>query len=55
MAEGRRTAACGGGAGTMELLGGTGAYEGIGGTCTYDIDYLPDNWAAMIVDCTWRR
>ena len=45
----------GGGPGTMEILGGTGAYEGIGGTCTYDVGYLPDNWVAMIADCTWQR
>ena len=41
-----------GGPGTMEILGGTGAYEGIGGRCTYDVDYLPDNWVVMIADCT---
>ena len=41
-----------GGPGTMEILGGTGAYEGIGGSCTYDVDYLPDNWVVMIADCT---
>ena len=45
----------GGGPGTMALLGGTGAYEGIGGSCTYDVDYLPDNWVVMIADCTWQR
>ena len=44
-----------GGPGTMEILGGTGAYEGIGGSCTYDVDYLPDNWVVMIADCTWQR
>ena len=44
-----------GGPGTMEVLGGTGAYEGIGGSCTYDVDYLPDNWVVMIADCTWQR
>ena len=41
-----------GGPGTMEILGGTGAYEGISGSCTYDVDYLPDNWVVMIADCT---
>ena len=45
----------GGGPGTMEILGGTGAYEGIGGSCTYDVDYLPDDWVVMIADCTWQR
>ena len=44
-----------GGPGTMEILGGTGAYEGISGSCTYDVDYLPDNWVVMIADCTWQR
>ena len=41
-----------GGPGTMEIVGGTGAYEGISGRCTYDVDYLPDNWVVMIADCT---
>ena len=44
-----------GGPGTMEIQGGTGIYAGIGGSCTYDVDYLPDNWVAMIADCTWQR
>ena len=44
-----------GGPGTMEILGGTGFYEGISGSCTYDVDYLPDNWVVMIADCTWQR
>ena len=45
----------GGGPGTMQILGGTGVYAGIGGQCTYEVDYLPDNWVAMIADCTWQR
>ena len=45
----------GGGPGTMEIQGGTGVYAGIGGRCTYEVDYLPDNWVAMIADCTWQR
>ena len=45
----------GGGPGTMEILGGTGAYEGLSGSCTYDAAYLPDDWVAMIADCTWRQ
>ena len=45
----------GGGPGTMEILGGTGVYAGIGGQCTYEVDYLPDNWVAMIADCSWQR
>ena len=44
-----------GGAGTMALLGGTGAYDGVSGSCTYDVDYLPDDWVVMIADCTWQR
>ena len=44
-----------GGPGTMEILGGTGAYEGVSGSCTYDVDYLADNWVVMIADCTWQR
>ena len=44
-----------GGPGTMEILGGTGAYEGLSGSCTYDVDYLPDDWVVMIADCTWQR
>ena len=45
----------GGGPGTLEILGGTGVYAGIGGRCTYDVEYLPGNWVAMIADCTWQR
>ena len=45
----------GGGPGTMEILGGTGPYEGLSGSCTYDAAYLPDDWVAMIADCTWRQ
>ena len=45
----------GGGPGTMEILGGTGVYAGISGSCTYDVGYMPDNWVAMIADCTWQR
>ena len=45
----------GGGPGTMALLGGTGAYDGVSGSCTYDVDYLPDDWVVMIADCTWQR
>ena len=45
----------GGGPGTMEIQGGTGAYAGIGGHCTYEVEYMPDNWVAMIADCTWKR
>ena len=32
----------------MEIVGGTGAYEGISGSCTYDVDYLPDNWVVLV-------
>ena len=39
----------------MEIMGGTGAYESISGSCTYDVDYLPDDWLVMIADCTWQR
>lgn len=45
----------GGGPGTMEILGGTGAYAGVSGSCTYEVDYLPDDWVAMVTDCTWQR
>ena len=45
----------GGGPGTLEIQGGTGVYAGISGSCTYDVDYLPDDWVAMIADCTWQR
>ena len=37
------------------ITGGTGAYESISGSCTYDVDYLPDDWLVMIADCTWQR
>ena len=39
----------------MEILGGTGVYAGISGSCTYDVGYMPDNWVAMIADCTWQK
>ena len=45
----------GGGPGTMKIQGGTGVYAGIGGRCTYEVEYLPDHWVAMIADCTWQR
>ncbi|MCY4407419.1 MAG: hypothetical protein OXC15_13710 [Rhodospirillaceae bacterium] len=44
-----------GGPGTMEILGGTGPYEGVTGSCTYEVDYLPDDWVVMIADCTWQK
>ncbi len=45
----------GGGPGTLDILGGTGAYAGLSGTCTYEVEYLPDDWVSMIADCTWQR
>ena len=45
----------GGGPGKMKILGGTGPYEGLSGSCSYDVDYLPDDWLVMIADCTWQK
>ncbi|MDE2789023.1 MAG: hypothetical protein OXI81_01175 [Paracoccaceae bacterium] len=45
----------GGGQGTIEILGGTGVYAGISGSCTYEVDYMPDNWVVTIADCIWQR
>ena len=45
----------GGGAGRRELVGGIGKYVDIGGSCSYETEYLPDNFLVSSADCTWRR
>ena len=44
-----------GGEGSGQLLGGTGKYAGITGSCSYETEYLADNWIVTIVECEWER
>ena len=44
-----------GGGGRWELLGGTGKYQGITGSCTYETQYMEDNWAVSLGQCTWSK
>jgi len=44
-----------GGEGTGQLLGGTGKFAGITGTCSYETEYLADNWIVTTTECVWER
>ncbi|MCY4354570.1 MAG: hypothetical protein OXC09_07290 [Truepera sp.] len=44
-----------GGEGTGQLLGGTGKHAGITGICSYETEYLADNWIVTMVECEWER
>lgn len=44
-----------GGEGRGQLLGGTGKLAGITGSCSYETEYLADNWIVTIVECEWER
>ena len=44
-----------GGEGRGQLLGGTGNFAGITGSCSYETEYLADNWIVTIAQCEWER
>ncbi|MDE0098035.1 MAG: hypothetical protein OXM87_00170 [Truepera sp.] len=44
-----------GGGGSAQLLGGTGQFAGITGTCSYEAEYLEDNWLVSMLECEWER
>ena len=44
-----------GGEGRAQLLGGTGKFAGITGSCSYETEYLEDNWLVTITECKWER
>ena len=44
-----------GGEGRIKLLGGSGKFAGITGTCSYETEYLADNWIVSMVECEWER
>ncbi len=44
-----------GGAGRMQLLGGTGKFADITGSCSYETEYLADNWLVLMAECEWER
>ena len=44
-----------GGEGRGQLLGGTGKFAGITGTCSYETEYLADNWGVVLLACEWER
>ena len=44
-----------GGAGRMQLLGGTGKFVGVTGSCSYETEYLEDDWLVTVGECEWER
>ena len=44
-----------GGEGSGQLLGGTGKFAGITGSCSYETEYLADNWIVVMSECAWER
>ncbi len=44
-----------GGQGGGQLLGGTGKFADISGSCSYETEYLADNWLVSMVECEWER
>ncbi len=44
-----------GGEGRLQLLGGSGKFAGITGSCSYETEYLEDNWLVTIMACEWER
>lgn len=43
-----------GGEGRIQILGGTGKYAGITGSCSYETEYLADNWLVSTAECEWE-
>ena len=44
-----------GGEGRWQLLGGSGRFAGITGGCSYETEYLEDNWLVSMMECEWER
>ena len=44
-----------GGEGRGQLLGGTGKLAGVTGSCSYETEYLADNWIVVMSECAWER
>ena len=44
-----------GGAGRWQLLGGTGKFADVTGSCSYETEYLADNWIVVTMECEWER
>ena len=44
-----------GGEGRWQLLGGSGKFAGITGSCSYETEYLEDDWLVTVGECEWER
>ena len=44
-----------GGEGRWQLLGGSGRFADLTGGCSYETEYLEDNWLVSIMECEWER
>ncbi len=44
-----------GGEGRWQLLGGTGKFAGVTGSCSYETEYLEDDWLVTVGECEWER
>ena len=44
-----------GGEGRWQLLGGSGKFADVTGSCSYEIEYLADNWLVAMPECEWER
>ena len=44
-----------GGEGRWQLLGGSGRFADVTGDCSYETEYLEDNWLVSIMECEWER
>ncbi len=40
---------------SLRIVGGTGKFAGITGSCSYQIEYLEDDWLATTAGCEWER
>jgi len=39
----------------LQLLGGTSKFADVTGSCSYETEYLADNWLATVAECKWER
>ena len=44
-----------GGEGRWQLLGGTGKFADVTGSCSYETEYLEDNWLVVTMGCEWEQ
>lgn len=44
-----------GGEGRWQLLGGSGRFADLTGSCSYETEYLEDNWLVGLMECEWER